>query len=155
MRIEPFKPAFQLLIDQYQLSEEQLRYTGTPDFPIKIAENFSFIHPLLGIENDKLTTFFVIDEKKDVHLYTKNTHAVLLRTFSTDQRLQGQGYAKKVLLLLPEYIKSQFPSVTEIVLAVNEENIAPQKLYEKTGFSDTSMRVVSDTGLLKVMHLML
>ncbi len=52
------------MIQQYQLNDEQLRYTGTPEMPIKISLKNPFIHPIIGIANDRLTNFFVLDEKR-------------------------------------------------------------------------------------------
>ncbi|MET3563628.1 hypothetical protein ABID30_002724 [Enterococcus rotai] len=95
MFLQKYTNDFSKMIQQYQLNEEQLRYTGTPEMPIKFSLKNPFIYPIIGIANDRLTNFFVLDEKKDVALYTSNEQALLLRTFSTNQRYQGQGYAKK------------------------------------------------------------
>lgn len=153
MHLERFDTSQQPLIDAYQLSKEQLQYTGTPDFPIQIAAKNAFIHPILGIEKQQLATFFVLDEQKDVYLYTKNTAAILLRTFSTDYRMQGKGYATNALYLLPDYVKQHFPEKNEIVLAVNEKNFPARKLYEKTGFLYTSTKIITDERNQFVMYL--
>lgn len=108
MLLSEYNEEFSALIHQYQLTEEQLRFTGTPEMPLKIALTNPFIHPIVGIENGRLTNFFVLDEKKDVSLYTENEHAILLRTFSTDSRYQGQGYAKKSCSNYQNLLKNSF-----------------------------------------------
>ena len=64
MILKKYMDDFSSMIQQYQLSDEQLLYTGTPEIPIKISLTNPFIHPILGIENNQLTNFFVLDEKK-------------------------------------------------------------------------------------------
>ncbi|MGG5343257.1 MULTISPECIES: GNAT family N-acetyltransferase [unclassified Enterococcus] len=153
MLLSEYNEEFSALIHQYQLTEEQLRFTGTPEMPLKIALTNPFIHPIVGIENGRLTNFFVLDEKKDVSLYTENEHAILLRTFSTDSRYQGQGYAKKVLQQLPKFTQELFPAADEIVLAVNKENSAAQALYKKSGFLPMDKIVEGIAGPQYVMTL--
>ncbi|EOI05135.1 hypothetical protein UAY_00609 [Enterococcus moraviensis ATCC BAA-383] len=155
MLLQEYTNDFSQLIQQYQLNDEQLRFTGTPEMPIKIALENPFVHPILGITDNQLTNFFVLDEKKDVALYTTNKHAILLRTFSTDQRYQGQGYAKKALQLLPDFTQVNFPTVNEIVLAVNKQNIAAQTLYEKNEFKRLDRIVEGEFGPLYIMSLRL
>jgi GNAT superfamily N-acetyltransferase len=134
MLLKKYNDTFSELIKEYQLTDEQLLFTGAPEVPLKISLTNPFIHPIVGIENNLLTNFFVLDERKDVALYTDNEHAVLLRTFSTDHRYQGKGYAKKTLRLLPDFTKKLFPTADEIILAVNKKNISAQTLYKKSGF---------------------
>lgn len=155
MFLQKYTNDFSTMIQQYQLNDEQLRYTGTPEMPIKISLKNPFIHPIVGITNDCLTNFFVLDEKKDVALYTSNEQALLLRTFSTDQRYQGQGYAKKALQLLPEFVHLHFPNANEIILAVNKQNIAAQRLYEKTGYQRLNRIVNGEYGPLYIMSVRL
>lgn len=155
MLLQKYTDDFSKMIQQYQLNDEQLRYTGTPEMPIKISLKNPFIHPIIGIANERLTNFFVLDEKKDVALYTSNEQALLLRTFSTDQRYQGQGYAKKALQLLPEFVQLHFPNANEIILAVNKQNIAAQSLYEKAGYQWLNRIVDGEYGPLYIMSVRL
>jgi ribosomal protein S18 acetylase RimI-like enzyme len=97
--------------------------------------------------------FFVLDEGKDVDLYTSNQQALLLRTFSTDARYQGRGYAKQVLQLLPVFVQEHFPEANELVLAVNQRNLPAQKLYERSGFCYTNRHVAGPAGEQLVMSL--
>jgi ribosomal protein S18 acetylase RimI-like enzyme len=153
MLIKKYDEAFSALIQEYQLTEQQLLYTGTPELPLKIALTNSYVHPIIGIEEKQLTNFFVLDEGKDIHLYTSNQQALLLRTFSTDARYQRRGYAKQVLQLLPVFVQEHFPEANELVLAVNQRNLPAQKLYEQSGFHYTNKLVTGPAGEQLVMSL--
>ncbi|MGX7244119.1 GNAT family N-acetyltransferase [Enterococcus quebecensis] len=155
MYLQKYTPDFSNMIEQYQLDEKQLLHTGTPEIPITISQKNHFIHPILAIEENRLTNFFVLDEKKDVALYTTNKQAILLRTFSTDTRYQGQGHAKEVLRLLPNFVRLHFPNINEVILAVNENNIAAQTLYQKNGFKLSEKVTHGEFGRLYVMNMML
>lgn len=152
MRIEAIHQGNQALVLDYQLTPAQLRYTGTPELPIQLSQTYSFIHPFVGIDKEAVTNFFVLDEKKDVALYTDNPQAILLRSFSTDCRHLNKGYAKSVMLHLPNYVKQHFPDCNEIVLAVNQQNTLAQKLYQTCGFTFTNREVLGDYGLLLIMN---
>lgn len=67
MILQKYTSDFSRMIHDYQLNDEQLRFTGTPEMPIKIALENPFIHPILGITDNQLTNFFVLDEKKMLH----------------------------------------------------------------------------------------
>ncbi|WP_047982307.1 GNAT family N-acetyltransferase [Ornithinibacillus contaminans] len=135
----------------YQLTEEQLRYTGTPLESIEKAQTDSDRHCILAIEDMKLVTFFVLHQNEGVLPYTDNPWAILVRAFSTDYRYQGKGYAKEALSLLPGFVEEQFPTINEIILAVNVTNIAAQRLYVKSGFVDEGVRTMGKKGELIVM----
>lgn len=138
-------------IDNYNLSEEQLQYTGTPSNAVELGNLDSNRHAILAINNNDLVTFFVLHENEGVKPYSENSNAILLRTFSTDYRHQGKGYAKQSLLLLPKFIKGEFKHINEIVLAVNVKNLAAQTLYKKCGFIDEGVRKMGKKGELIIM----
>jgi RimJ/RimL family protein N-acetyltransferase len=142
---------FSHAIDQYQLSEEQLRFTGEPKDCIKLSNEDSERYSTLAIENDQLVTFFVLHINEGVKPYSENNHAILLRAFSTDFRHQGKGYAKKALMMLPSFVKENFREINEIVLAFNLGNEAAQELYRKCGFIDKGERRMGPKGELIIM----
>ncbi len=141
----------QALIEQYQLPDEQLRYTAMPAECIALATSDDCRLPVLVIEEDKLVTFFVLHHGEGINTYTTNKQAILIRAFSTDYREQGKGYAKKALRLLPAFIHSHFPYMSEIILAVNVKNDAAQSLYKNCGFIDEGQRRMGPKGELIIM----
>lgn len=141
----------QHLIENYELTEEQLRFTGIPRECIKLCEKDPDRFSILAIDNDQLVTFFNLHRNEGVKPYSQNRHAILLRAFSTDARHQGKGYAKRALKLLPQFVNKEFPYVDEIVLAVNIANSAAQSLYKKCGYMDKGVRKMGEKGELIVM----
>ena len=143
---------FKHAIDQYQLSEEQLRFTGEPKECIKLSNEDSERFSILAFENDQFGTFFVLHKNEGIKPYSENNHAILLRAFSTDFRHQRKGFAKKALMMLPSFVKENFREINEIVLAVNLGNEAAQGLYRKCGFIDEGERRMGPKGELIIMR---
>ncbi len=146
MNLFTYTESFWSLIEQYQLSEEQLEFTGTPLDSIKLAQEDQDRHCILALEEEKLVTFFVLHEKEGPKDYSDNPQAILLRAFSTDFNHQGKGYAKQSLILLPDFVRNHYPHITEIVLGVNLRNTAAQALYKKCGFIDEGRRMMGKRG---------
>ncbi|MFJ7647268.1 GNAT family N-acetyltransferase [Lysinibacillus sp. NPDC097279] len=151
MQLYIFEDNFMHLIEQYQLTEEQLEFTGTPQECLELAKADANRHSILAIDEGKLVVFFVLHRNEGVKPYSNNENAILIRAFSTDNRHQGKGYAKKALMLLPEFVKEHFSGINEIVLAVNVKNEAAQGLYKKCGYIDKGERVMGIKGELIVM----
>lgn len=151
MELHFYNEEFKNVINQYTLTEEQLRYTSTPKECIKRSNEDSDRHSILAIENNECVTFFVLHINDGVKPYTNNEKSILVRGFSADFYHQGKGYAKQSLKLLPHFVRKNFPEVNEIVLAVNVQNIAAQSLYEKCGFIDKGARRMGRKGELIIM----
>ncbi|MEK6455384.1 GNAT family N-acetyltransferase [Caldifermentibacillus hisashii] len=146
-----YNDRFKDCIEKYTLSEEQLRFTGTPKECIDLSQVEPERYSILGMDGNLLVTFFVLHQNEGVKPYSYNKKAILLRAFSTDFYQQGKGYAKQALKLLPEFVKTNFPEVDEIFLAVNVKNIAAQELYKKSGFIDKGERRMGKKGELIIM----
>lgn len=127
----------------YQLPPEQVAFTALPGtvFERIAARNaqgdFSAI-PVSILFQGRAIGLFVLDSGPDLSLWTENTHAVFLRSLSINPEFQGRGIGTMVMQILPEFITRHIPelSVNEIVLGVNRENKAAQKLYNKIGFNE-------------------
>jgi RimJ/RimL family protein N-acetyltransferase len=151
MQLHFYDESFNHLTEQYKLTEEQLRFTGTPNECIKLSNEDLNRHSILAIDNDKLVTFFVLHRNNGVKPYSENDKSILIRSFSTDYRHQGNGYAKKALMLLPDFVKKHFSDINEIVLAVNIKNEVAQGLYKKCGYVDEGARKMGRKGELMIM----
>ncbi|WP_342443544.1 GNAT family protein [Lysinibacillus sp. FSL K6-0057] len=141
----------QNLVEQYTLTEEQLRYTKSPKESIELAKQDNSRHAILAMDGNKLVTFFVLHEKEGVTPYSSNEQALLIRSFSTDFYEQGKGYAKTALHLLPDFVRKHFPHINELVLGVNVPNVAAQELYKRCGFVDEGRQAQGLQEELKVM----
>ena len=141
----------QNLVEQYTLTEEQLRYTKSPQESIELAKQDNSRHAILAMDGNKLVTFFILHEKEGVTPYSSNEQALLIRSFSTDFYEQGKGYAKTALQLLPDFVRKHFPYINELVLGVNVPNRAAQELYKRCGFVDEGRQAMGLRDELKVM----
>ena len=151
MQLYFYDERYKHIIEQYHLSEEQLRFTGTPIECIKLSNEDPNRYSVLAMDQENLVTFFDLHKNEGVKPYSKNDRSILLRAFSTDFRYQGKGYAKNVLLQLPSFVKEHFIGTNEIVLAVNLQNIVAQGLYKKCGFIDEGERRMGEKGELIIM----
>lgn len=144
-----FNLSFQNLINQYQLIEDQLRFTRHAKECVKLKSETRT--PVLAMVDGRLVTYFDLHRDEGVVPYSDNANAILLRAFSTDYRELGKSYATQALKLLPDFVRQHFPNIDEIVLAVNVGNEVAQKLYEKVGFKDLGERRTGIKGELIVM----
>ncbi|WGT38437.1 GNAT family protein [Lysinibacillus sp. 1 U-2021] len=151
MQLKFYEDKAQNLVEQYTLTEEQLRYTKSPKESIALAKQDHSRHAILAMDGNKLVTFFVLHEKEGVTPYSSNEHALLIRSFSTDFYEQGKGYAKTALQLLPDFVRKHFPLINELVLGVNVPNRAAQELYKRCGFVDEGRQAMGLRNELKVM----
>ena len=152
MKLYKYEERFDKLIDNYCLTDDQLRFTAKPKHCVALAQADQARHCILAIENNKLVTFFVLHEREGPKIYTDKPNVILLRAFSTDYNHQGKGYAKKALLLLPSFVKKYFPHINEILLAVDVENEAAQSVYKKSGYVEEGITKQDDTSELVIMR---
>ena len=138
-------------LNQYETTEQQLQFTMAPIKAVELAavdvERDAVV--LLNDQQD-IVTFFVLHRGSGVKPFSTNDYAILLRAFSTDNRFIGKGYAKAALKLLPIFIQEHYPDVNEIVLAVDEGNIAAETLYKKLNYQYTNRTQSGRNGKLYI-----
>lgn len=143
IELQFYLPEYFESLKEYQLPEEQVRFTA---LPFEMLEINNERHPIVIISPNQPVGFFVLHSSDRVKEYSDNPNAMLLTAFSINHRHQGNGYAKKGMELLPGFVNEKFPWCDEIVLAVNHRNIPAQKLYQKVGYIDTSRRKMGKIG---------
>ena len=151
MELYFYDASFQEKIEQYQITEEQLRYTGDPKESTKLTMADPDRYCVLAIEKAQLVTYFNLHINEGVKPYSDNKKAILLRSFSTDSRFLGKGYATQALKLLPSFIREHFKEINEIVLAVNVGNNIAHQLYKKCSYVDKGERRMGPKGELIMM----
>lgn len=151
MKLVNYDPEYENLINDYYLPEEQLYYSAMPAEAVEISKNNKDRHTILGMDDGELVTFFILHENEAVKPFSNNSNDILLRSFSTNHKHQGKGYAKKTLELLPEFMMAHLPHIEGIVLGVNVKNTAGQSLYKKCGYVDEDNRVMGSKGEMIVM----
>ncbi|MBP3041539.1 GNAT family N-acetyltransferase [Bacillaceae bacterium Marseille-Q3522] len=140
-------------IENYRLDD--VYFTGYPIDAIKESREDSSRYPVLILVGEEIAGFFVLHGWSGAQKYSDNRHALLLRTFSIDNRYRKMGYAKQAMQKLDRFVKEHFPDVTEIVLGVNHANLPAQQLYLQSGFQDSGKRVIGKKGEQFVFHKML
>lgn len=127
----------------YQLPKEQAKYTSLPANMLHSSETKS---PIVILANEEVVGFFVLHTGEIVKNYSDISTAMLLTSFSIDNRMQRRGFAKQGLLALNGFIKKHNPEITDVVLSVNKKNKPARRLYEQVGFTDTGKRIEGVIG---------
>jgi RimJ/RimL family protein N-acetyltransferase len=140
------------VLQAFYLPKEQEKFTTLPTEVIDLSIQDERCYPVVILSRDTPVGFFVLHDSKDIQAITNNPNAMLFGSFSINYIHQGKGYAKKALHLLPEFIMKHFPNINEIVLAVNEKNVAARQLYKKSGFEDKGLRRLGKIGMQLILH---
>ncbi|WP_127593140.1 GNAT family N-acetyltransferase [Paenibacillus lautus] len=138
------------ILNEFELPDDQVQFTAHPKEALNLVEGQ---FPIVILADDHPVGFFILHATERVKEYTSNSHAMLLTTLSIDHRQQRKGYARRGMLALPSFIRSQFPSCDEVVLVVNHKNVPAQQLYERVGFEDTGRRRMGPIGEQWVMNI--
>ncbi|TCP29713.1 acetyltransferase (GNAT) family protein [Scopulibacillus darangshiensis] len=146
IKLALYIPKYDKALNEFSLPNEQVRFTALPKEMIQMAKSDKTRNPVVILANRVPVGFFVLQSGERVSEYTDNPNALLLIAFSINHNEQGKGYAKSALQQVPALVKRYFPTVNEVVLAVNEKNIPAQKLYEKCGFIDEGRRKMGNIG---------
>ncbi|CDO04533.1 ribosomal-protein-alanine acetyltransferase [Oceanobacillus picturae] len=133
-------------MQSYHLTKQQLKYTAHPIDALKKCKEDPSRYPLVILTGIIPAGFFVLHEKIGVRPYSKNPNAILLRAYSVQTAFQGKGIAKSSMELLTLFLAESFPTIDEVVLAVNSANGVAQQLYKKSGFHDTGRRINGKSG---------
>ncbi|MCR8643429.1 GNAT family N-acetyltransferase [Paenibacillus sp. N1-5-1-14] len=153
--LQVYNSSYLTQIEQYHLTEEQLQFTGFPLPAIEKSMTSLEFFPIMILQQDVVVGFFVLHGWEGVQMYHNNEDALLLRTYSIAHSHQGKGFATQSLQLLPSFVKQQYPSKNEVILAVNVANKAAQHVYLKSGFVDKGIRTMGSHGMLMIMHMKL
>ncbi|MGN7762709.1 nucleotidyltransferase family protein [Paenibacillus sp. 22594] len=137
----------------FELPPEQAEFTGLPGETLSEALANPGKTAVVIAEGGRALGFFILHRGEGIaDFYRDTTRAILLRAFLINYASQGQGVAKAALAQLPGFLRTHFPSVREIVLAVNEKNISAGNLYSGAGFLDQGLRRSGHKGSQKVLH---
>lgn len=153
IQLVPYTEEYKETFQTYTLPEEQVQFTAHPMELLNHAKQGPTRNPIVILADDKPVGIFSLQSGSRVQEYTTKEKSLLLTSFSINYTEQGNGYAKRALQLLPNYVGLYFPNIEEIVLAVNERNIPAQKLYITVGFEDRGQRRMGPIGPQLVLYL--
>ncbi|WP_407370453.1 GNAT family N-acetyltransferase [Carnobacterium sp.] len=128
-----------LIIENYTI--EETPYTVKPMDAMTESLHESEKHPILVLDEDIMVGFFILQTGDTILNYCSNLHAILLKAHSVDKHYLKQGYGKASIEKLPSFINEHFPSITEIILLIDHDNISGQMMYIKSGFENTKNKV--------------
>ncbi|WP_260288965.1 GNAT family N-acetyltransferase [Peribacillus aracenensis] len=150
VELKHFSNEYLDVLNSFELPEEQMQFTALPN---KILETTEGQHRIVILSENEPVGFFLLHSTERVKEYSDNPKAMLLTALSVNHAKQGKGYAKQGMLLLSDFVKSEFPNCDEIVLVVNHKNLPAQQLYLKVGFQDTGKRKIGPIGEQFIMNL--
>lgn len=148
-----YEEKFRDKLMNFDLSDDQARFTGLPVETLETALQDDNKYPVVIAEGETAVGFFILHTGNGISdFYANYYEAMLLRAFLIDYAWQGKGIAKEAMSLLPQFIRSNFSFIREIVLAVNEQNISADRLYTRSGFVDHGLRRVGPKGEQKILQ---
>lgn len=137
----------------FELPPEQAQFTGLPAETLAEALANPSKSAVVIAKEERAVGFFILHRGGEIaDFYSDYSRAILLRAFLINYVSQGQGIAKAAMALLPDFLRTHFPMMQEIVLAVNEGNTAAGNLYTSGGFLDKGLRRSGRKGTQKVLQ---
>ena len=152
VHLEFYDNKYQSALRKYDLTEEQICYSGLPMECLKDCLTDDKRYPVVILYGSVPAGFMVLHKWPGAEPFCQNQRALLLRAFSVDNRYQHKGIASRSLMLLDAFIYANFIEMNEIVLCVNCRNEVAQHVYRKAGFSDSGKRVEGKHGSMMVLR---
>jgi len=143
VELKHFSSKYMEELNSFVLTEEQKQFSALPSNFEEINEGQ---YRIVILSDHTPVGFFLLNSNERVKKYSNNSNALLLTALSINHAEQGKGYAKQGMILLVEFVLSEFPHCNELVLVVDKDNIPAQKLYLKVGFEDTNERLIGRIG---------
>ncbi|MGV3185360.1 GNAT family N-acetyltransferase [Weissella paramesenteroides] len=132
MKLIQYSEPYEQQIANYVL--KNIYYSSHPQDAIKQAIKSRDNFPILSFSNDTLVSFFTLDIGIKKANYTKQKNTILLKSFSTDSKYNGNGFASKTLNTLPDFMKKVFPEIGSVILGVHQNNLPAINLYKNVIF---------------------
>lgn len=132
----PYNAELYEAVESLELKDEDKQFTKTPTENIRLAQMDDERHPTLVFNaQQQCIGFFTLHEGAGVSPYSPTvSDSIFFRSFSIDVKHRGIGYAKSIIEVLDDYVRSCFPYIKYIYLTVNDDNIIAQKLYSECNY---------------------
>ena len=108
---------------------EQEVFSGRAEQTLRLAERDPDRVPYTLVEDGVPVGFLVLDR-------SAGGDELLLRGFFVDAAAQGRGVATRMVALLPDRVRADFPGVRTVRLTVNVRNPVARAVYLRGGFAD-------------------
>ncbi|MGX7877154.1 GNAT family N-acetyltransferase [Mesorhizobium sp. ORM6] len=93
-------------------------------------------HPFSIVVRHQTVGFFVLREKLALPEWAP-PGVITLHSFRVGRGYQGNGYGKAATGLASEWISTNRPSVSRLMLTIEEDNVMARHVYVRSGFFDT------------------
>lgn len=152
IRLTEYHERYDEALANFSLTGEQFSFTALPAEVIEEAISNPDKVPIVILKEETPVGFFILHKKSEYAEEKKYSNAILIRALSITLEHQGRGYARAAMQAIGPLLQQIEPGTKEVILAVNEQNIAAQSLYLKEGFRDTGIRRIGAHGLQFVFH---
>ncbi|RUV80535.1 GNAT family N-acetyltransferase [Mesorhizobium sp.] len=129
----------QSAIAELVLDLEQEQFAGSVEEVFNELQNSHYPqleHPFAVVARGFAVGFFILREKQAVPAWA-HADVVTLHSFRVCRDHQNKGYGRAGIELAAGWIRQNRPSVTQLMLAVNTQNVLAKTIYFKCGFDDT------------------
>lgn len=136
-----------------QISPQQIEYAGTVARAIEgcEADDGSGVLGIALLHGATVVGFLACKRDKAAPAWAP-AGAAVISGLRIDARWQGKGMATAALRLLPDWLAQHWPENPQIVLSVDEDNLAGIRAYEKAGWVDRGVREEGRIGWVRYMH---
>ncbi|MER9281591.1 GNAT family N-acetyltransferase [Mesorhizobium sp. M0522] len=138
LELEPEQEQF---VDPLDLVFLELQGNARPDVE----------HPFSIVVRHQIVGFFVLREKAALPKWAPRG-VITLHSLRVGRDYQGNGYGKAATGLASQWISKNRPSVSRLMLTVDEDNAMARHIYLKSGFLDTGATYFDKFGLQNVLE---
>ena len=118
-------------------SSDQEKWSGTAGTILIRAKANPTQHVFLILDDEEPAGIFVLDTAPSIPLPGIDLQ---LHSFFIDQRLQGRGLATDAIAQIESVIRTYFPAIHLLGLAVNVQNPIAYRLYRVHGFTEADQK---------------
>jgi RimJ/RimL family protein N-acetyltransferase len=138
------------------LSEPQVEYAGTIERSIERcrSDTTGDVQGVAIFQGDTVVGFLELKRRLAAPVWA-SSQTVVVSSLRIDQRFQGQGIGTTALTFLPAFVLHWWSDAESIMLAVDEENGAARRSYEKAGWVETGVREQGRIGWVRYMNRLL
>ncbi|MDW5596809.1 GNAT family N-acetyltransferase [Conexibacter stalactiti] len=118
----------------------QRSWSGVPADTLGPAERDPRQWPVAILLDEEPAGFLVLHGGVSAGRFVRPHGELLIRAFFVAAPFQHRGVGRRALELLPRFARQLDPSLSRLVLTVNDVNEVAQRAYTRAGFRDTGER---------------
>lgn len=152
--IEKFEEKYRESLARFILSNQQLNYTNVPLAILEYAISNINSTPFVVLNNLKeVVGFFVLESYYQYPGFSTGRNVSYILSLSINEAYQGNGYGKKLILSIPNFVKKYAGEIKDLYLVVDYENTTALNLYEEAGFCHVASIECGGIGEERLYHL--